>query len=53
MLSKNLFFNSNIYIYEIINIKKINKIEQSIIDLRKLFITTIYNIYPKEEAVFL
>lgn len=53
MLSKNLFFSSNIYSYETINIIKINKIEQSIIDLRKLFITTIYKIYPKEEAVFL
>lgn len=53
MLSKNLFFSSNIYSYETINIIKINKIEQSIIDLRKLFIRTIYKIYPKEEAVFL
>jgi hypothetical protein len=53
MLSKNLFFNSNVYSYEIIEIKKINKIEQSIINLRELFLNTIYNIYPNEEAVFL
>lgn len=53
MLSKNLFFNSNIYSYEIIKIKKLNIIEQSIINLRKLFLTSIYSIYPKEEAIFL
>ncbi|MFK7780276.1 MAG: ComEC/Rec2 family competence protein [Candidatus Gracilibacteria bacterium] len=53
MMSKNLFFSSNIYSYEVTSIIKLNKIEQSIINLRELFLTSIYSIYPKEEAIFL
>jgi len=53
MLSKNLFFSSNIYSYEIIDKVELNKIEQFIINLRKTFLGSIYAIYPKEEAIFL
>jgi len=53
MLSKNLFFSSNIYSYDIIDKVELNKIEQYIINLRKTFLNSIYAIYPNEEAIFL
>jgi len=53
MLSKNLFFSTNIYSYEIIDNFKINNIELNIIKLRKHFLKSINEIYPKEEAIFL
>jgi len=53
MLSKNIYFSSNIYSYELLEKWNINFIEKNIIELRKLFLSTIYKIYPKEEAIFL
>ena len=53
MLSKNIYFSSNIYSFEITEKKKINLIEKSIIKLRTKFLESIYSIYPKEEAIFL
>lgn len=53
MLSKNIYFGSNIYNYELINQIKINTIEKFIINLRTEFLKSIYEIYPKEEAIFL
>jgi hypothetical protein len=53
MLSKNVFFNSNIYSFEIIDKVKVNSIEKYIIKLRSKFLKSIYDIYPKEEAIFL
>jgi len=53
MLSKNIYFSSNIYNYKIINKLKINIIELEIIKLREKILKSIYEIYPKEEAIFL
>jgi hypothetical protein len=53
MLSKNIYFGSNIYSFEIVDQIKINSIEQSIINIRTKFLNSIYEIYPKEEAIFL
>ncbi len=53
MLSKSIYFSSNVYSFEIVEKKYINKIEESIIKLRKLFLENIYNIYPENEAIFL
>ncbi len=53
MISKNIYFKSNIYNFERIGKIKINKIESNIIKIRKLFLNTIYEIYPNEEAIFL
>jgi len=53
MLSKNIYFSSNIYEYQIIWQDNINFIETSIIKFRKKILESIYKIYPKEEAIFL
>jgi len=53
MLSKNIYLKSTIYDYKIIWNIKINKIEQYIINFRNNILNTIYQIYPKEEAIFL
>ncbi len=53
MLSKNIYFSSNIYEYQIIWQDNINFIETSIIKFRKKVLQSIYKIYPKEEAIFL
>lgn len=53
MLSKNLFFTTNIYSYEIIWKNEINVIEKSIINIRQKMLDSIYEMYPKEEAIFL
>jgi len=53
MLSKNIYFSSNIYSFKIIDNIKINKVEKFIINLRKKTLESIYEIYPKEEAIFL
>jgi uncharacterized membrane protein len=53
MLSKNIYFSSNIYSFEVIDNIKINKIEKFIINLREKILETVYKIYPKEEAIFL
>jgi len=53
MLSKNMYFKSNIYDFEVIDHIELDKIEQYTIKIRKYFLDTIYEIYPKEEAIFL
>lgn len=53
MLSKNLYFSTNIYSFEKISLKKPTQIEEYIIDLRKEVLKIIYEIYPKQEAIFL
>jgi len=53
MLSKNIYFKSNIYVFEIIGKSKINIVISSIASIRKKFLEVIYKIYPKEEAIFL
>lgn len=53
MLSKDIYFKSNIYSFEKVWTKNINEIEKNIIKLRKVFLDTINAIYPKEEAIFL
>lgn len=53
MLSKNIYFNSIIYDFEIVEKKEINFIESKIIKLRIVLLDAIYKIYPKEEAIFL
>ena len=53
MLAKNIYFKSNINEFETIDKIKINKIEENIIKIRSSFLKAIYNIYPKEEAIFL
>lgn len=53
MLSKNSYFKSNVYNFEIIDNVELYKIEKYIIKLRQKFLDSIYEIYPKEEAIFL
>jgi hypothetical protein len=53
LLSKNIFFKSSINNLEVLEKKKLNVIERNILDFRKSFLDAIYNIYPKNEAVFL
>jgi hypothetical protein len=53
MLSKNIYFSSNIYNYKIIKKVKNNFIEEHIIKFRKKVLDSIYKIYPDEEAIFL
>lgn len=53
MLSKHIYFTSNIYVFEIIQKLEINKIEKYLINLRNKFLDNIYSIYTKEEAIFL
>ncbi len=53
MLSKNIYFKVNIFNFEIIKNIKLNIIESKIIELRKIILSAIYEIYPKEEAIFL
>lgn len=53
MLSKNIYFSINSYNYKIIEKNKINIIEKSILEFRKKVLKAIYQIYPKEEAIFL
>jgi len=53
MLSKNIYFRSYIYSYESIWNTNITKIESYIIKFRKKVLKSIYEIYPKEEAIFL
>ncbi len=53
LLSKNIFFKANIYDLKIHDKWDISYIEQNIIKLRKTFLNTIYEIYPKQEAIFL
>jgi len=53
MLSKNIYFKSYLYNYEYIWNIEINKIEKYIIKFRKKVLKSIYEIYPKEEAIFL
>ena len=53
MLSKNIFFNINSYEYKILKKEKINIIKEKIINFRKKVLKVIYEIYPKEEAIFL
>lgn len=53
MYSKNIYFKAYLNKFEIIKKRQLNKIEKSIIILRKKIIKTIYEIYPKDEAIFL
>jgi competence protein ComEC len=53
MLSKNIYFKAYIYNYKKIWNKDINIIEKKIINFRKKVLKSIYEIYPKEEAIFL
>ena len=53
MLSKNIYFKSNIYDFKIIDNIELYKIEKYIIKIRNKFLNSIYKIYPKEEAIFL
>jgi competence protein ComEC len=53
MLSKNIYFKAYIYNYQKIWNKDINIIEKKIINFRKKVLKSIYEIYPKEEAIFL
>ena len=53
MLSKNLYFSMNVYNFENIDIIEPNIIEKYIISFRKEILNIIYEIYPKQEAIFL
>ncbi len=53
MLSKNIYFSTVLYNYELIKQKELNFLESNIIKIRKTFLDAIYEIYPKEEAIFL
>ncbi len=53
MLSKNIYFSADSYKLTILWINEPNIIEKIIIKFRQKFLSSIYEIYPKEEAIFL
>ena len=53
LLSKNIFFKSYIYNFDLIDSKEINSFEKNIRKIRQLFLSVIKKIYPEEEWIFL
>jgi hypothetical protein len=53
MLSKNLYFYSYLYDFEIMKTNNQNFIKKYSIKIKEHFLSIINKIYPKEEAIFL
>ena len=53
MLTKNIFFKSYVNVFDIIEIRKWNKIIEIISKIRNFFLVTIKDIYPLDEWIFL